>query len=82
MHWNDWNKDKYRPGTQPQKHLLECLSQAHQDVIENGRETHASGFDYFAIAAPEVDDIDLDAPLISRDRRFTTIILTTKKNRC
>jgi len=54
----------------PSKRTLECLTQAQQDVIENGRETHASGFDYYAPWVPKGTVDDLDAPLPSLDRRF------------
>lgn len=58
----------------PNKHRLELLTQAAQDAIENGHETHASGFDYVAGGrmqpTDEWDGNDLDTPFLPRDRRF------------
>lgn len=53
----------------------ELLTQAQQDEIENDGNCGASGFDY----VPYMTDIeracdDLDAPMLSRDRRFITVI--------
>ena len=58
----------------PNKHVLEMHTQATQDVLENGRGTHASGFDvklWPSIKRSELwDGNDLDSPMLSIDRRF------------
>jgi hypothetical protein len=62
----------------PNKHQLELLTQAAQDVMENGHGTHSSGADHCSPYTPKGVNNDLDAPLLSRDRRFVIRIKNSK----
>lgn len=66
----------------PNKHTLELLTQAQQDARENGHGTHSSGFDYIPfMTSIERACNDLDAPMLSRDRRFIIRIEPPKKSK-
>ncbi len=54
----------------PSKYTLELLTQAQQDVRENGRGTYCGGLTLNAPYFP-IGINDLDKPLLSLDRRFT-----------
>jgi hypothetical protein len=63
-------RDPKRRRFNPNKFRLEYHTQATQDILENGYGTHSSGADsYCPFTLPGVND-NLDAPLLSLDRRF------------